>query len=64
MKNMKIAPFIGFFGPYMVGYDKQKLFYDNQHGKMKKVYISDFYFGNFVTEICAKHTERFSKSIK
>ena len=44
IKNMKIAHFIGFFWPYMVGHDKQKLFYDNQHGKIKKIHISDFWF--------------------
>ena len=44
MKNMKIAHFIGYFWPYMVENDKQKLFYDNQHGKIKKIYISDFSF--------------------
>ena len=45
----------------MVENDKQKLFYDNQHGKIKKI-SQIFHFGNFVTEICAKHTERFLKS--
>ena len=32
--------------------------------KNEKMYISDFYFGNFETEIVAKHIERFSKIIK
>ena len=27
---------LAIFWPYMVEYDKQKLSYDNQHGKMKK----------------------------
>ena len=30
--------------------------------KLKKYTSQIFYFGNFVTEICAKYTERFSKS--
>ena len=32
--------------------------------KWRKCTSHIFHFGNFVTEICAKHTERFLKSIK
>ena len=34
---------LAIFGPYMVKYDKQKLSYDNQHWKLKKIHISDFF---------------------
>ena len=61
MKTMRIAHFIGYYLAiyYMVEKDKQKLFYDNQHGKMKKYTSQNFHFRNFVTKVRAKHTERF-----
>ena len=41
------------FWPYMVRYDKQQLSYDNQHGQMKKIYISDFLFWKlFHRDLC------------
>ena len=43
-KIWKLPILKAIFWPYMVGYDRQKLFYDNQHRKMKKIYISDFSF--------------------
>ena len=44
----------------MVGYDKQKLFYDNQHGKMKKMYIIDFWFLKLhCTDLCKTSLEIF-----
>ena len=42
----------------------KNIYNDNQHGKMKEMYISDFDFGNFSQRSFAKHNERFSKIIK
>ena len=42
-KIWKLPIWLAIFWPYMVEYDKQKLSYDNQRGKMKK-YTSQIFF--------------------
>ena len=39
----KLPILLALFWPYMVEYDRQKLYYDNQHGKLKKICILDFF---------------------
>ena len=52
--------FYATFSPDTIGYGKQKIFYDDEHGKMKKMYISDFWFWKLChREFCQTYWEIF-----
>ena len=48
-KIWKLPILKAIFWSYMVENDKQQLFYDNQHGKMKKIYIIHLRFFSLET---------------
>ena len=51
-----------FFGHIWLDMTNKKFFYDNQHGKMKKIHVSDFLFWKLChRDLCSTYWEIFEK---